>query len=74
VVTRPVPVEVPVQVPILPPSALLEDCEAPALPVEPPTYGEILRLLQSQMAALAECQARIEALREWRSNVEPNTD
>ena len=61
--------EVPVQVPILPPSALLEDCEAPALPVEPPTYGEILRLLQSQMAALAECQARIEAIQAWRESV-----
>jgi len=38
--------------------------------VEPPTYAEVLRILQGQMAALAECQARIEAIRSWREGIE----
>jgi len=74
VVEKPIVVEVAKPIPILPPDALIQDCQAPALPVEPPTYAEILRLLQGQIAALAECQSQIEAIRKWRSDVQPNPD
>jgi len=70
VVTKTVPVEVPVQVPILPPVEILQDCQAPALPVAPPTYGEVLQILQQQDTALAQCQAAIEAIRKWRNSLD----
>jgi len=74
VVEKPSIVEVAKPIPILPPDALLQDCEAPALPTNPPTYADVLRLFQEQIAALAQCQERIEALKQWRADVEPNPD
>lgn len=65
-ITREVPVEVPTPVPVYPPDALLADCEAPALPVDPPRWGEVLVYLSRYATALAKCQSQIESLQDWR--------
>lgn len=48
---------------LLPPDDLLQDCVADA--VEPRTNLDLLRLIQSQRAALAGCNADKAALRAW---------